>query len=594
MNRIGNRMVSTGLIEPGQLEVALERQREQGGYLGQHLVDAGFVTRQQLYDGLAEQWQVPRRDLDRQPPRAGLLGEHDLRRVIELGWVPCEVSAAAGVVVATSVPPVPDLVEEVGEYFPGLAVTFVACTRRDLDRLALTIEPARDAVAPPRTRRGFCASPAVRDLAVGALVVVSLGWLLAVPPAVLAGLDAALGTAFLGLVVVHVAVTTWTAVRGAGAAAVIASSTALPLPVYTVLVPVSGGARVLRSVVRDLASLDYPQPRLDAVLLVARDDEETLSAVRTEAPPSFVRVAAIDPVAHADPGSALDVGLSLARGRYVVGLLPGELPDPEQLRMAVGMFERDLHENLETRTGRAPLAALRVARRQWGWPGSFGSGLEVVEEVSGFTRVYPWQGPGTDLRADLTTTHCNTSLLRRMGGWHALRTGGTSTAVRVAVLPSVTRCRRTPSLGRLLARRADEVARELSLAARRARRFRLVGARTGPRLGEVLLAFAAPALLLVYPVALVASAALVLRDGELDAGGERLGHLGLAAVAGAMGLAILACLVTARWRGQRATGHVLMLPAYWLVRAVAAWYAVLVLLPCRPPSHGSSTYPPPA
>ena len=106
---------------------------------------------------------------------------------------------------------------------------------------------------------------------------------------------------------------------------------------------------------------------------------------------------------------------------------------------------------------------------------------------------------------------------------------------------------------------------------------------------DVALGFSAPLLLLVYPVALVAGTGLLLRLEELDAGSERLGLLGLAAVASAIGLAILAGLAVARRRGRRALGHVVALPAHWLVRAVAAWYAVLVLLPCRPPSHGSST-----
>lgn len=597
MTLLGNQMVGTGLLDVAQLDLALARQRDQGGYLGQHLVDAGFITREQLQDALAQQWQVERRDLDADPPLAGLLDRRELRRVIELGWLPCEVVGGSHVVVATSVPPGPDLVEEVVERFPGLAVSFVACTRRDLDRFAVGLAGGREVPVATASRRKLCPPPIVRDVVGGAALVVALTWLLAARPALLAATVLTLGALFLALVVVQVGAAVWSAARrpATAPAAAAAPTPDVLLPVYSVLVPVSGGADTLRRVVADVAALDYPASRLDVVLLVPEDDRATRVAVRAQAPPSFVRVAAIDPAMFADPVLVLDTGLALAHGRYVVALAPDEVPEPGQLRHAVQAFEADLEENLAVRRGRAPLTALRVGCRQWRSAGSFASGTELVEDVSGFTRAFPWQGPGTDLRADLTTTHCNTAVLRRLGGWGAIRTpgGGGEARMRVAVLASTTLTRRRAPLGTLLTRRAEEVARELRIATERARRFRLTPDVVPPRITDIVLGFAAPLLLLVHPVALVAGTCLLLRFEELDPGSEHFGLLGLAAVASAMGLAILAGLAVARKRGRRALGHVLALPAHWLVRAVAAWYAVLVLLPCRPPSHGSSTHPQP-
>jgi hypothetical protein len=592
MTRLGSQMVRTGLLDPAQLEAALDRQRQQGGYLGQHLVDAGFITREQLHDGLARQWQVDRRDLDRDPPRGDLLERHELRHVIELGWLPCEVVGGRHVVIATSVPPGPDLVEEVADFFPGLAVSFVACTRRDLDRFAVRIDGAPTAVRAVGPRRRLCPSAPVRDLLLGGAAVVVLGCLVGAPPDVLSAAVGGVGVIFLALVAVHLGGLVWWAARASASSS---PSTVEPvadvlLPVYSVLVPVSGGAPVLQQVVADLASIDYPRSRLDIVMLVAADDAPTLQAVASHAPPSCVRVVPLERRAFADPVLGLDAGLALARGRYVVSLLPGEVLAPDQLRLAVEAFELDLHENLTVRRGRTPLAALRVERREWRNARSFASGLEMVEEACGLTRAFPWSGRESDLRSDLTSSHCNTRLLRRLGGWHAVATGGGGSSMRVAVLSSVTRCRHRPSVGDLVTRRADELARSIHLAVERARRFRWEPAAGTPRLADVLLGFVTPILVLMYPVAVVAAGCLLLRFDELDAGNLPLGLSGLAAVTVAV---LLLTAVTgiglARRRGRRALGHVLAVPAHWLVHAVAAWYAVLVLLPCRPPMRGSST-----
>ena len=134
MNRIGNRLVARGLVEPGALDDALERQKVEGGYLGELLLDAGALSRQALHHGLAEQWGMVWRDLDREPPDPVLLARTEIDRCLELGWLPCEVTDDA-VVVATTVQPGPDLLLEIEEEFPGLSVRLVACTRRDLDQI---------------------------------------------------------------------------------------------------------------------------------------------------------------------------------------------------------------------------------------------------------------------------------------------------------------------------------------------------------------------------------------------------------------------------------------------------------------------------
>src|SRR5205807_6484568 len=61
------------------------------------------------------------------------------------------------------------------------------------------------------------------------------------------------------------------------------------LPTYTILVPLHREGRILPVLVERLKMLDYPVDRLQILLLIERDDEETKSAVAEYALPKHIR-----------------------------------------------------------------------------------------------------------------------------------------------------------------------------------------------------------------------------------------------------------------------------------------------------------------
>ncbi len=60
---IGELLVREGVITNAQLEAALARQKERGGFLGQNLVELRYVTREQLMGFLVKQSKIPHIDL---------------------------------------------------------------------------------------------------------------------------------------------------------------------------------------------------------------------------------------------------------------------------------------------------------------------------------------------------------------------------------------------------------------------------------------------------------------------------------------------------------------------------------------------------
>lgn len=598
MNRIGDQLIADGCIDQAQLQQALDRQHEVGGYLGQHLLECGFITRADLYEALARQWEVTTRDLDRDPPQPGLASIVDLERTIELGWVACELSESGVVVVATSVRPGPDLFEEVQEHFPGASVEFVACTQRDLDHVAVRarrdLTPARALPPAPARTRSAVVSLLGSAVAVGALLALTT----LTPLGVLAGALAAGGVMFLLAVVVQsgaaVRVVTRDVAERREAAAfseVVRASEdkgtprdAL-LPVYTVLVPLSGSTDVVQRVVRQLEGIDYPTSRLDAILLVSEDDAGTLAAVKSAAPPAWVRVLSISAQRSHDPALACDEGLASARGRYVVAYADDEEPAPDQLRWAVELFEADLQENLERQPDRAPLAGLRTRDRVWGRDSSLATGGEVIGAALGLDRAYPWRGEFTELERDVFSTHFNTHVLRRSGGWQSYVAGpgsgpGDEVEPRMTTLRSTSRRVVVPGLWPTVRRRAHSCALAQRIAGTRARAWLMGRDFDGrrPTLRQVLLGLSAPLLLLGYPVLVAAGAAYLVRWAATRDDSLPVGGTGLAAIVLAVVVAVVVTEVLATWQqGRRASLHAVLLPAHLLVRAAGAWYALLVL-----------------
>jgi glycosyltransferase XagB len=107
------------------------------------------------------------------------------------------------------------------------------------------------------------------------------------------------------------------------------------LPVYTVLLPVYKEPKVVGALIRSLKELDYPEDKLDIILLLEENDKDTLEAAKREKPPVSWRFLILpDSVPKTKP-KALNYGLQFARGEYLTIYDAEDVPDPDQLKKAV-------------------------------------------------------------------------------------------------------------------------------------------------------------------------------------------------------------------------------------------------------------------
>jgi cellulose synthase/poly-beta-1,6-N-acetylglucosamine synthase-like glycosyltransferase len=180
------------------------------------------------------------------------------------------------------------------------------------------------------------------------------------------------------------------------------------LPSYSVLVPLYREANVLPGLVDALSQLDYPQDRLDVILILERDDIDTRRAAELIELEPYMRVVLVPPGEPRTKPRALNYALQLARGELVVIYDAEDIPEPDQLRRAAAMF----------RAAGPSLACvqccLNIDNTQAGWLAS----QFAIEYTALFDAILPSLHR---LRFPIplggTSNHFPAALLRAIGAW---------------------------------------------------------------------------------------------------------------------------------------------------------------------------------
>lgn len=180
------------------------------------------------------------------------------------------------------------------------------------------------------------------------------------------------------------------------------------LPTYTVLVPVFREANIVHQLVGNLGRLDYPVHRLEVLILVEEEDDETLRAIEASDTPSHFTVVIVPKGRPQTKPRACNVGLSMATGEYLVIYDAEDAPEPLQLKKVVIAFRNagegtavmqaslnyfNAHENALTR-----MFTLEYSY----WFDYMLTGLDV---------------DGLPIPLGGTSNHFRTEVLRELGGW---------------------------------------------------------------------------------------------------------------------------------------------------------------------------------
>jgi cellulose synthase/poly-beta-1,6-N-acetylglucosamine synthase-like glycosyltransferase len=180
------------------------------------------------------------------------------------------------------------------------------------------------------------------------------------------------------------------------------------LPFYTIMIPAYREASVMGKLIDNIARFDYPVDRLEVLLLVEQDDEETLAVLRDIEPGPAFKLVVVPPGEPRTKPKALNFGLTMARGEVIAIYDVEDTPDILQLRRAAVALARF-----------GPEVACIQAKLSYGNASqNFITRSFTIE----YTMWYSFFLPGlSSLHAPIplggTSNHFRRTALRALGGW---------------------------------------------------------------------------------------------------------------------------------------------------------------------------------
>lgn len=340
---LGERLAQRGLITREQLESALEMQRRSGGRLGDILLFMRCIEPAALYREIATQSEMARFGSFADPHGANALPYEMARRLgaVVLG----ETGDRALVAVEQRL--APEAEAEISRYLKKPVVQalvsstenldFWECAYRDADThesvFGLYEEQADNSAIVT-----FSSEQRVAFLVAGGLILIALAvsW-----RSTLVALNIFFQIVYFLMTVLKFNIVLKGELNNVQMRFTdeeIAAVDERALPVYTVLVPVFREKEVVRKLLDNIATLDYPQHKLDVRILLEEGDLETIEVIRSMALPGNFTPIIVPASTPKTKPKACNYGLINARGEFVVIYDAEDQPERDQLKKAYLAF----------------------------------------------------------------------------------------------------------------------------------------------------------------------------------------------------------------------------------------------------------------
>jgi cellulose synthase/poly-beta-1,6-N-acetylglucosamine synthase-like glycosyltransferase len=179
------------------------------------------------------------------------------------------------------------------------------------------------------------------------------------------------------------------------------------LPIYTIFVPLFREAQMLPGLLRALSRLDYPADRLDIKIILEEGDHATRNALSRFRLIKQFEVIIVPAGGPQTKPRALSYALHFARGELATVFDAEDVPNPQQLRQAAGIFA----------AGSPRLACLQ-ARLTFAHASNWLSRHMLIEYAALFDVLLPVLGQqGWPIPLGGTSNHFRVDILRKIGGW---------------------------------------------------------------------------------------------------------------------------------------------------------------------------------
>lgn len=417
------RLRARNLISNKDLDKAFISQRRNGEKITKVLLTAGFIERQPLHRILADVWGLEFVDLLRMPPKAELARLLPAEEMSRFGWLPL-LEEKGSMLVATCNRPTLELRDHLlnlCEEKPELAqikeVVFVVTTDWDIQvtiqalfRYNLMHDAAHGLLE--RTpllsaKSGLVLWQKIVPPIVGALFLTSV---VLFPIYTIVGMVMAFSVLFFASVVFKTMVSVLSISPKMRRKKISERIPDDELPIYTVLVPLHKEENIVGGLIDHLSTLDYPQEKLEILLLLEENDQGTIDVAKWAHPPENVRIIIVPDGQPRTKPRACNVGLFFSRGEYLVIYDAEDRPERDQLRKAVQAF----------REGTENLACVQASLNYFNARENILTRLFTLE----YSQWFDYMLPGLS-RLHLpiplggTSNHFRVDSLRKLDGWDA-------------------------------------------------------------------------------------------------------------------------------------------------------------------------------
>jgi cellulose synthase/poly-beta-1,6-N-acetylglucosamine synthase-like glycosyltransferase len=180
------------------------------------------------------------------------------------------------------------------------------------------------------------------------------------------------------------------------------------LPLVTVLCPMYKEAAVLPGLVERLSQLRYPEDKLQVLLLLETDDDETLAALAKIALPANIEALTMPATTPRTKPKICNLGLRAAKGEFIIVYDAEDLPDLDQVQKFILAFAKS------SKDVGCVQAQLRFMNPYQNLLTRFFS----AEYAMYFSLIVPGLGKlGLPTPLGGTSSCLRTSMLRFFGGW---------------------------------------------------------------------------------------------------------------------------------------------------------------------------------
>ena len=404
-------LLNSNLISANQLKKAKSLQKRYGDKLGQVLLKEGFVKSEDLYNILAEHFNLQYVDIKKYPCDRSLLLEEDFFKYSKYQFIPWR---KVGKIVCIAAVSMSDelFIYLKKKYAEGFRIVFttpqniITNIQRRYSNTALSIVKKELRIIDPKYSSYSLISNKNK-----VLLLISIGLIVAAaiefPLIALKAVFTAANILFF-LNILFKVLLFFYGYRGNVSDVQHKKLNQSSLPTYTILLPMYKEGLVIKKLLKSMRDINYPKSKLDIIIIVEQFDRKTIRFLNKENHDGLFRIICVPKSEPKTKPKACSYALKFAEGEYLTIYDAEDRPEPDQLLKAVSMFRKEgkkvacLQSKLHCFNFRESIISFLFSVEYLIWFGVFLNGLEKLNIP------IPLGG---------NSNHFRTDILKHMGGW---------------------------------------------------------------------------------------------------------------------------------------------------------------------------------